>query len=340
MRKTGRSRILAAALLAATTLVAAGCTGSPEPQAGDPNSAPDRVTYLTGFGTGGHDAFAWVAREKGFFASAGLDVTVQLGAPATNNQALASGRAQFTYSDVTQLMIQAGTGTFTDLRVITAVHQDTLVAIFAPEDSGITAATDLTGKRVGAATGSITQTLLPAYGKLAGFDAGSLDVVNSQPPQLAGLLAGNQVDVLSTFIITRGTVETVTGKKMVVFPFRDHLPDLLGTGLTTTAGLAEEKPEMVRRFRDAALRGLAYTLDHPEEAAEIMKKHNPAVNVRGAATEITLMTPYVRPAAGATIGVIDRQRAARSIGVLEQAGLIPGGLSPDSVVDFDLVPKP
>ncbi|MFK3981194.1 ABC transporter substrate-binding protein [Micromonospora sp. NPDC050397] len=340
MRKTAHLRTLTTAVLAMMMLVAAGCSDGGEPDPGDVAGTPDRVTYLTGFGTGGHDAFAWVAREKGFFAEAGLDVTVQLGAPATNNQALASGRAQFTYSDITQLMIQAGTGTFTDLRVISAVHRDTLVAIFAPEGSGITTATDLTGKRVGAATGSITQTLLPAYGRLAGFDAASLKVVNSQPQQLVGLLAGGQVDVLSTFVITRGTVETVTGKKMVVLPFRDLLPDLLGTGLTTTAKLAEEDPEMVRRFREAALRGLAYTIDHPEEAAEIMKRHNPAVNVQGAATEITLMTPYVRPEPDAPIGVVDRARATRSIGVLEQAGLIPAGLTPEAVVDFDLVPVP
>lgn len=339
MRKAGHLRHLTTALVATTVLVA-GCSGGDEPDPDSAGGSLDRVTYLTGFGTGGHDAFAWVAREKGFFAEAGLDVTVQLGAPATNNQALASGRAQFTYSDVTQLMIQAGTGAFTDLRVISGVHQDNLVAIFAPEGSGITTGADLTGKRVGAATGSITQTLLPAYGRLAGFDAASLKVVNSQPQQLVGLLAGNQVDVLSTFVITRGTVETVTGRKMVVLPFRDKLPDLLGTGLTTTAELAGEDPELVRRFREAAVEGLAYTIDHPEEAAEIMKKHNPAVNVQGAATEIRLMTPYVRPTPGAAIGVIDRERAARSIGVLEQAGLIPAGLKADAVVDFDLVPKP
>lgn len=319
-------------------LLATGCSGSDDAGAG--GGQPDKVTYLTGFGTGGHDAFAWVAKDKGFFTDAGLDVTIELGAPATNNQGLASGQAHFTYSDVTQTMILAGNGKFTDLRVISAVHQNTLVGIFAPEGSGITSPKDLEGRRVGAAAGSITQTLLPAYGKLAGFDASKLKIVNSQPQQLVGLLASGKVDVLSTFVITRNLAEHVTKKKMIVMPLSDHLRDLLGTGLTTTAKIAAENPDLVRRFREAALKGLQYAIDHPEEAAEIMKKNNPAVNVQSTIGEIKLMTPYVDPGPNNPIGMLDEERAARAIAILQGAGLIPTGLTPDKVIDFDLTPKP
>lgn len=129
---TRRMRVLAAAALATTLMISSGCGSDEDSGPGKNGKAPDKVTYLTGFGTGGHDAFAWVAKEKGFFTEAGLDVAVSLGAPATNNQGLLSGKAQFTYSDVTQLMIQTGNNQVTEMRVIAAVHQSTLVAIFAP----------------------------------------------------------------------------------------------------------------------------------------------------------------------------------------------------------------
>ena len=336
---TRRLRVLAAAVLATALVVTAGCSDSDDSSADQGAKPPDKVTYLIGFGTGGHDAFAWVAKDKGYFAEAGLDVTVELGAPATNNQGLASGKAQFTYSDVTQAMIQAGTGAFTDLRIISAVHQDTLVAIFAPEGSKITTPKDLEGLRVGAASGSITQTLLPAYGKLAGFDATKLKIVNSPPQGLVGLLAGKQVDVLSTFVITRNTVEKVTKSKMTVMPLSDYLRDLLGTGLATTAKFANENPEVVKRFRDAAIKGLKFTIENPEEAAKIMKANNPAVNEQGAAAEIKLMVPYVTSAPGGTIGALDEQRTARAIAIIQGAGLIPAGLTPDEIIDFDIAPK-
>ncbi|MFC6019611.1 ABC transporter substrate-binding protein [Plantactinospora solaniradicis] len=337
---TRRIRVLAAAALATTLMVSAGCSGSDgDSDAGQNGKAPDKVTYLTGFGTGGHDAFAWVAKEKGFFTESGLDVDVQLGAPATNNQGLLSGKAQFTYSDVTQLMIQTGNNQVTEMRVIAAVHQSTLVAIFAPEGSNITKPKDLEGKRVGVAAGSITKTLLPAYGKLAGFDASLLKFVESPPQGLVGLLAGKKVDVLSTFVITRNTAETVTGQKMNVLPLTDYLRDLLGTGITTTAGYAKDNPDIVKRFRDASLKGLQYTIEHPEEAAKIMKANNPAVNEQGAAAEIKLMTPYVTSAPGGVVGALDEQRAARAIAILQGAGLVPGGLTPEKVIDFTIAPK-
>ncbi|MEO3744189.1 ABC transporter substrate-binding protein [Plantactinospora sp. B5E13] len=333
-----RLRALAAAVLATALVATVGCSDSgPEPGGG--SDGPDRVTYLTGFGTGGHDAFAWVAKEKGFYRDAGLDVEIQLGAPATNAQGLISGQAQFTYSDVTQLMIQAGARRITDLRIIAAVHQSTLVAILAPEGSGVRTPKDLAGKKVGVAAGSITSTLLPAYGRLAGFDANTLEFAEATPQNLVGLLASGQVDVLSTFVITQNTVETVTGKKMVVLPVADHLPDLLGTGLTTTADYARQNPDLVRRFREASMAGLRYTIEHPDEAAKIMKANNPAVNEQGAAAEIRLMTPYVTAAPGGVVGAIDPQRAARAVTVLQQAGLVPPTLTPEQVIDFSLVPK-
>ncbi|MBE1485100.1 ABC transporter substrate-binding protein [Plantactinospora soyae] len=336
---TRRMRVLAAAALATTLMISSGCGSDEDSGPGKNGKAPDKVTYLTGFGTGGHDAFAWVAKEKGFFTEAGLDVAVSLGAPATNNQGLLSGKAQFTYSDVTQLMIQTGNNQVTEMRVIAAVHQSTLVAIFAPEGSGITRPKDLEGKRVGVAQGSITKTLLPAYGKLAGFDASRLQFVESQPQGLVSLLASKKVDVLSTFVITRNTVQTVTKQTMVVLPLTDYLRDLLGTGITTTAGYAKDNPDIVKRFRDAALKGLQYTVEHPEEAAKIMKANNPAVNEQGAAAEIKLMTPYVTSAPGNVVGALDEQRAARAIAVLQGAGLIPGGLTPEKVIDFTIAPK-
>ncbi|MFY1673273.1 ABC transporter substrate-binding protein [Plantactinospora sp. WMMB334] len=336
---TRRIRVLAAAALATALLVTAGCSGSDDSEGDGGSKALDKVTYLTGFGTGGHDAFAWVAKDKGFFTEAGLDVTIQPGAPATNNQGLLSGKAQFTYSDVTQLMIQTGKGQISEMRVIAAVHQSTLVAIFAPPGSGVTKPTDLEGKKVGVAQGSITKTLLPAYGKLAGFDASKLQFVEATPQTLVGLLVGKKVDVLSTFVITRNTVETITKQQMTVLPLTDYLRDLLGTGLTTTAKYAADNPDIVKRFKDAAMKGLKYTVENPEEAAKIMKANNPNVQEQGAAAEIKLMTPYVTSAPGGVVGALDEQRAARAIAILQGAELIPAGLTPDKVIDFSIAPK-
>ncbi|GAA0434706.1 ABC transporter substrate-binding protein [Actinoplanes capillaceus] len=322
-------RILA--IFLSIILLITGCGDSED----SPEAGADKVTYLTAFGAVGRDAFAWVAREKGYFRDAGLDVTIQLGAATGENiKVLSAGQAQFANLDMTGAWILAGKGQAPDIRAFAAVHQQTLVSIIALEGSGITTPKDLEGRKLGAATGSVNQLLFPAYAKLAGIDAGKVEWVNAPPAQLPSLLASGRVDALSTFLIgARGIEKAAGGKKTVVLPYSEFLPGLFGNGLMASSRVTTADPDMVRRFRDAALKGLQYTLDHPDEAAQILKKAQPTADVTAAVGEITLMTPAVKPS-----GVIDKTKVADALATLEGNGLIPPGLTPESVVDFSLAP--
>jgi NitT/TauT family transport system substrate-binding protein len=297
------------------------------------------ITFLTAFGAAGRDAFVWVAQEKGYFEDAGLAVEIRLGAATAENlRTLAAGQADFANSDLIGSMIVAGQGTFTDFRAVAAVHQQSLVSIIAPADGPIRKPGDLAGKSLGAATGSVNQLLFPAYARTAGFDPGSVTWVNAAPPQVPALLAAGRVDALSTFLIGRPGIETAAGRQMTVLPYSELLPDLFGNAIMISAGLAVSDPDLVRAFRDAALRGLADTLADPRAAAELLHARNPATTVAAAEGEITLMAPLTTPAGGAPLGAIDRDRVTRAIAVLVENDLFPAGLTADRVVDFSLTP--
>lgn len=337
-------RAIALVALAATVIATAGCSKSTTQtntdDKGSSTKTPDKVTYVTAFGAVGRDALAWVAQEKGFFKEAGFDVTIQLGAATDQNlSALSAGQAQFASIDLTGTMIQAGKGTYKDIRAFAVLHQQTLVSIMTLEGSKVVQPKDLEGKKLGAATGSVNQLLFPAYARLAGIDPSKITWVNVAPAQLPALLASGQVDALSTFLISRGGIEKASNKKAVVLPYSDYLSDLYGNAFITTSAIASQKPEMVKRFRDAILKAVQYTIDHPEEAAQILHKAQPAADVAAATGEIKLMTPYVKATDGAPLGSFDQQRVARAIAILQGAGLIPAGLTPEAVVAFDLAPK-
>jgi NitT/TauT family transport system substrate-binding protein len=302
------------------------------------DSGLDQITYVTAFGAVGRDAFAWVAREKGFFAQAGLDVDIQPGSGTGGNlQLLAAGQAEFVSGDTTGVMIETANGNHEGLRIISAIHQSTLVAIISLEGNGITRPQDLAGRRIGAGTASVNQLLFPAYARLAGIDENAVEWVNAPPPQLPTLLASGQVDALSTFLIGRVGIENAAERPAVVLPYSDYLPDLFGNGITTSQNLIDRDPDLVVRFRDAMLRALAYTVEHPQEAAEILAAANPDSSVAAAVGEISAMAASVTSAG--TIGAMDRDRVAGAIAVLAEIELIPDGLAPEDFVDFDLIPE-
>ncbi|MEU4678862.1 ABC transporter substrate-binding protein [Micromonospora sp. NPDC023737] len=335
-----RTRAVMAALLA-TALAVTGCGGSDGGSDDPAGKETDKVAYITAFGAVGRDAFAWVAKEKGYFAEAGIEVDIKEGAGNQQNlTALKAGQVQFAALDFTGAVIQAGKGEFTDWRAVAAVHQQTLISVMTTEDTNITTPKDLQGKTMATGAGSVTELLFPAYAKLAGLDPATVKIEGVQATALNGLMAGRKVDALGTFLLSRGALQTAAKKEVVVLPYSDYLKDLFGNAIITTPALIEKDPDLVRRFTTAVLKGLAYSIEHPDEAATILNRVKPTHTVAAGKSEIEVMTPHVRPAGGAPIGFMDESRVASTIAVLQNAGLIGPGLEASQVVDFSFVKKP
>ncbi|WP_405995516.1 ABC transporter substrate-binding protein [Streptomyces sp. NBC_00986] len=336
-----RSYRTATVFCAAVTLLAAVACDSNSSSKGT-SSAKDHITYVTAFGAAGRDAFAWVAEQKGYFRQAGIDVKIELGkATGENLKVLASGNAQFASLDFTGAMISAGAKNSTayrDFRAVLAIHQRTLVSIMAMQGSGITTPKDLKGKRIAAAANSVNQLLFPGYAKLAGIDSAGIRWIAVQPVQLGPALASGKADALSTFLIGRPTIEKATvqarSKHVVVFPYSTYLPDLYGNATVTTAAIAAKKPDLVKRFRTALLKGLKYTIQHPDEAGKLLHAKHPETDATAATAEIKLMTPSVTAEGESSIGLITEARMQRAITSLQNAGVIQPGMTPQDVVDF------
>ncbi|MCW6005144.1 ABC transporter substrate-binding protein [Micromonospora sp. CPCC 205371] len=281
----------------------------------------------------------WVAKEKGYFAEAGIDVQILSGAGTTENLALlAAGKAQFAACDLSAVMVMLGAGDLRqDVRAVAAIQQRTLNSITTVSSTGIAAPRDLSGRTIGGVAGGAPWLLFPAYAKLADVDARSVTWLPSPAANLPKLLAAGKVDGIGQFVVARSSVEKVAGgRSVVVLPYSDVLSDLYGNALITSTKTLDGDPELVRRFSTALLAGLAYAVDHPEEAGQILHKHVPAQDPVIAADELRLMRPYVR--LDGRIGTFDPGRVARAVAILRSTGVVKGALEPADVVSFEAVP--
>ncbi|WP_430788331.1 ABC transporter substrate-binding protein [Actinoplanes sp. G11-F43] len=307
----------------------AGC-GEAAPE-GDPGAT--KVKYLTAFNAFGREAYAFVAEEKGYFAEQGLDVEIAIGSGSGENMAaLSSGAADFAPVDSTGYILTKATGKVSGITAISAIQQKSMVGIMTLDGKGITGPKDLEGKVMGDQEGATTTILFPTYAKLAGIDPAKVEIIPVAAPELAGALATDKVDVIGQFVVGKPLIEKAAGgKTAVALPFSDVITDLYGHFLLTSDKIANDDPELAKKFTAALVKGLEYSIANPSEAGRILNKAQPETDAEVAAKELEIMAAYVKGDGGA-IGAVDAARVTRVIDVLAGAESIPAGKKPEEFV--------
>ncbi|WP_030916305.1 ABC transporter substrate-binding protein [Streptosporangium amethystogenes] len=341
MKVTWLTRVAGVAVLA---LAATACGGA-ESDGGTGAAgvtapeAVEKVEYLTSFNTFGRDAYAYVAQEKGYFKDAGFDVSIKPGSGTVDVMKLvASGRADFGIGDFTTTLITVAKEKL-PVTAVGMVQQKSLAAIVSLDGHGIRTPKDLEGKTIGDQPGSTNQVTFPVYAKAAGIDPAKVKFIPSAPPALPQLLARGTVDAIGQFVVGKPLIEKAAqGRTAVILPYGDVLPDLYGNALLASTKLAKEKPELVKKFTAALMKGLEYSIANPDETGEILKKYQPTQDPAIASAEVKAMAPYVA-ADGDKIGAIDQVRVAANIKILSEAGAIPAEFTPEQVVDFAVAPQ-
>jgi NitT/TauT family transport system substrate-binding protein len=330
----------AAVAFASALLLTAGCDA--DRKAADPGPSGGSltpVTYLTGAGVQGREAFIYVAMEKGYFQEEGLEVKVQPGNGTEQNlKLLQSGQADYATVDITAALIAYGQKKFVDFTVVNAVQQMNLSCIMALSGSGVAGPKDLAGKTIAYIPGGVVYSLFKAYAQLAGVDGSGIKWVVMNAQQMPQNLAAGSIDAATQFAVGKPAVEAAAkGKTAVVMPFSTYLTDLYGNGVAVTKKRLADNPKQVRAFNRAVLRGVAYAMANPDEAGEIYAKYQKLQPAKVAAAENKLMKPYVEGGTnGAAIGSLDRDRVARNIAIIQSAGLIPSGLTATDAITFQI----
>ncbi|MFD0746665.1 ABC transporter substrate-binding protein [Phytohabitans flavus] len=308
----------------------------------------EKVSVLTGAGFAGREA-GLAAAKRLFFPQVGLDVTMVAGRGTNENlKLLRSGAATFATLDVSGAIMAKAKGGADDFWLTCLLHRRNLACFMALSGSGINAPADLAGKKVSFVPGGINHLLFGAYAGLAGFPPGGVQWVQAGPVQAdhAKLLAGRKVDAISQFVPAQVAVEQITGRPVTVLPFTKVMGDIHGSAIAVTQQTAASKPDLVRRFNEALLRGLRYALDHPETAAQMFLELPQARTQQKLAVEgeIKSLAGYVHLTTAepspAPFGHFDRTRLMQNIAILQGAGQIPAGFTPDQLVKFDLAGNP
>lgn len=282
----------------------------------EPAYALDNVTLITDFGFNGRHAYFFVAIEKGYYKSADLEVKVVRGQGSVDAiRQVGANNATVGFADAGSLVLARGNDQI-PAKLVSIVYARPAQAIFCREDAGLKQPKDLEGASIANPAGGATVDMFPVYAKAAGFDAKKVKWVVAGSDALPGLLAGNRVPCVGQFTVGEPLLRMqVAPAKLVRFAFADAGVSFYGNGIIATDTTIATRPEVVRRFVAATIRGMKDAFANPEEAGKIMSKYHPTVDAAIAKGETEAVAELAQ-VPGRDLGAIDPARVEETIGVV------------------------
>ena len=276
--------------------------------------AMDSVTLITDFGYNGRHAYFFVAIEKGYYKDADLDMKVVRGQGSVDAiRQVGANNAIVGFADAGSLVLARGND---PVKLVSIVYAKPPQAVFCREDSGIKQPKDLEGASIANPAGGATVDMFPVYAKAAGFDASKVKWVVAGSDSLPGLLASNRVPCVGQFTVGEPLLRMQAAPaKLVRFAFADAGVSFYGNGLIATDSTIATKPDIVRRFVAATIRGMKDAFANPQEAGRIMNKYHPAIDVAIAEGE-TKAVAELAQVKGGELGLIDPARIEETINVI------------------------
>lgn len=262
-------RILLFALI--LSLLLPGCTPQGQAAGSTASPTPLKLTFMAGYKPQASLPFVgvYVAQEKGFFKDANLTVEIQHSpGKGEHLQLVASGKVQVTTQDAA-VMLQRRADPGLPLVSIALIGQKGQQAFAALAKSGMKSPKDWEGHTVGY-KGTPPPDLM-ALLTAAGADPDKVKLVNvGFDPRL---LTEGKVDVYPLFKSNEPYQIKQWGYDITLWDAADYGVPTLGLAYVTSEATLQSQPEALKRFLKAAIRGIQYAKDHPDEAADIVMQY-------------------------------------------------------------------
>ncbi|PJA31285.1 MAG: hypothetical protein CO187_10200, partial [Zetaproteobacteria bacterium CG_4_9_14_3_um_filter_53_7] len=275
----------------------------------------------------------YMAKEKGYYEEAGLNVTLIEGGPGTSpiNHVLA-GDGHYGISDSGVVLARADGH---PIKALAAIFQYSPLALAVLESSGIRAFSDLHGKRIMTQPGHLDAPIMAAINK-EGLTQKDFMRQNTSF-NLHDLIDGN-TDAFSIY-----TTDQPHQLKELGIPFRILHPieygiDFYGDLLITSDNEIKNHPDRVDAFIQASMKGWNYALEHIDETIELIRTRYNTQNLSAgqlyfeakATTDIVLKDVV-------QVGYMSQARWQKIIDTYAALGLIGKSTSADDLI-YNRVP--
>jgi ABC-type nitrate/sulfonate/bicarbonate transport system substrate-binding protein len=263
---TRRAALKAAA---ATALVAARVRPSAA-------QSPRKVSLTLSWVAEGASAYPFVAKSKGYWSEAGLDVTIVRGyGSVAATQAVGAGRFDFGISACPTPILQVAKGL--PVIQIACCGYDSTMGINVLATSPIRTPKDLEGRQLGVTPTSGDYPFIPAFARKAGFDLGKVKMVQVDGNVRSRLLTEGKVDAIDGYAVSNLPIFAALGVETRFMLFSSYGMTFAGTGLITQQTTAKTDPKLCTAMAVGLLKGLRDCITQPDAALELFFNEVPEI---------------------------------------------------------------
>lgn len=290
--------MIAAALAAAAVLSLTGCASGQAPESAAPlegvdassmdtasstadggssTDQPAGITLLLDWTPNTNHTGIYVADKLGYYADAGVEVTIVEGSGESVTPLVASGRGQFgvDFQDSLAPALIADV----PVTAVAALLQHNTSGIISLQGKGMERPKGLEGKTYATWDLPVEKATLKYVVEKDGGDFGQVKLIPNTVTNVISALQSN-IDAVWIYYGWDGVATGVKGLDTDFFAFKDIDPvfDYYTPVLIANDAFLESDPAAARAFLAATAKGYEYAVQHPDEAAEILLEAVPELD--------------------------------------------------------------
>ncbi|CUX30802.1 ABC transporter substrate-binding protein [Clostridium sp. C105KSO13] len=271
MKKNILSVLLAAALAGSM----AGCAMKEKP-----SSDLQKITFVLDWVPNTNHTGIYVAKEKGYFEDEGLDVEIVQPPEDGAEMLVGAKKAQFGISSQDGLMPALIGDNAIPVEAVAAVVQHNTSGIISRKGEGMDRPKGLEGKKYATWDKDLEKAMIKNVMEEDGGEFSKVELIPSTVTDEVSALESKSVDAIWIFYGWTGIASELADFGTDYFAFKDikstfdfYTPVIIGN-----TNWMNENPDTTKAFLNATKKGYEFTINHPEEAVDILSKAAPELD--------------------------------------------------------------
>ncbi len=314
--------------------------------AGSAAAQQTNVKFSLDFTLQGAQAPFFLARERGYYAAEGVNVTaidVGRGSGDTVSR-VASSTYDIGFGDINSLIEFDSKNPGKEFPAVMMVYNKAPLSIVTLKKSGISTPKGLAGKKGAAPSFDASYRMFDMFAKINGLDPKSMAWSNVAPQLREPMLARGEADAISAFTFTSTfALETlgVPESSLNIMKYSDYGLDVYSNAIMASPEFLKNNPKAVAGFVKGAIRGWQDAIKDPQAAIAAIKKADPLVNEKLELERLKVtirdfvLTDEVKKNG---MGDVDDARMEKAIGYVTEGLSLPRKLAPKDVFDRKFLP--